>query len=56
MDARIRKTVDGRHMYWTGLGWVSDPAIYATHEEAVAELEQHADDEEFAAASVVDVE
>ena len=59
----IEKTEDGRPLYWTGDEWVNpsvtgwrDAASYSDHADAAYELECHADDDGFEAATVVDLD
>lgn len=62
MRALIQKS-RREELYWTGQEWVSTnvdgwraAARFADHSEALHELEQHEDDDEFANAFVVDAE
>jgi hypothetical protein len=64
MHALIEKTTrDGRQVYWTGEDWIltsvvgwRDAAKFASHEDAAYELEQHADENAFAHATVIDID
>jgi hypothetical protein len=63
MKALIERTTDGRLEYWTGDEWVSpsvtgwrDAASYSDHAAAADELDQHADEDGFEGATVVDLD
>lgn len=63
MYALIERLENDRREYWTGDEWVTtsvtgwrDAAQFRDHGSAAAELDQYADDPEFARATVIDVE